>query len=82
MWTETGANEFSIYYTRNGSETNPPLYTITTTLTSHVIPALDSNTEYRIWISARNYRGRTNSSDVHVSTLPEGTKQIIWLSQL
>ena len=46
--------------------------TVTTTSLSYNITGLDSNTAYKVIVSARNVLGSSNSSEVKGCTIPEG----------
>ena len=70
QWTRSGGDNFTLYYWKTSTPSD--VSTVTTTSLSYNITGLDSNTAYKVIVSARNVLGFSNSSEVLVYTTPEG----------
>ena len=75
QWTSSGGDTFTLYYWKTSTPSN--LSTVTTTSLSYNITGLDSNTAYKVIVSARNVLGSSNSSEVEGCTIPEGINNAI-----
>ena len=79
QWTRSGGDTFTLYYWKNSTPSD--VSTATTTSLSYNITGLDSNTAYKVIVSAGNSAGFANSSEVSEYTTPEGlyicSKQMI-----
>ena len=71
QWTRGGGDNFTLYYWKTSTPSN--VSTVTTTSLSYNITGLDSNTAYKVIVSARTSLGSANSSEVVGYTTPEGT---------
>ena len=75
QWTSSGGDNFILYYWKTSTPSD--LSSVTTTSLSYNITGLDSNTAYKVIISARNVLGSSNSSEVKGCTIPEGVYYVM-----
>ena len=75
QWTSSGGDTFTLYYWKTSTPSD--VSTVTTTSLSYNITGLDSNTAYKVIVSARNSVGSANSSAVKECTIPEGVYSAI-----
>ena len=70
QWTRNGGDTIILYYWKTSTPSN--VSTVTTTSLSYNITGLDSNTAYKVIVSARTSVESANSSEVAGYTTPEG----------
>ena len=75
QWTRSGGDTFTLYYWETSTPSD--VSNVTTTSLSYNITGLDSNTAYKVIVSARNVQGSSNSSEVKGCTIPEGVYNVI-----
>ena len=75
QWTRSGGDTFTLYYWKTSTPSD--VATVTTASMSYNITGLDSNTAYKIIVSARNVLGSSNSSEVKGCTIPEGINNAV-----
>ena len=75
QWTSNGGDNFTLYYWKTSTPSD--VSTVTTTSLSYNITGLDSNTAYKVIVSAGNVLGFSNSSEVEGCTIPEGVYNVI-----
>ena len=70
QWRSIEADTFTLYYWKTSTPSD--VSTVTTTSLPYNITGLDSNTEYKVIVSAMTNVGSANSSEVVGYTIPEG----------
>ena len=75
QWTRSGGDNFTLYYWKNSTPSD--VSTATTTSLSYNITGLDSNTAYKVIVSARNSLRSANSSEDVGYTTTEGTYYVL-----